>query len=699
MVPKITTGSSIRSSLEYDLASKNGEPGGEWIAGSLSGSAREMAKSAALFRQLRPDCKKAIWSVSLSLPPADGRQSAEKWAEITHSFLKKMGIDHTKYAWAAHRHDFKNDHIHIRLCRISADGALWNQEYSARRAIKACSELESEFELNKHSRTPAPKSRPSRAEIEISQRKGTPMSREKIQESVNKIIAEHPEGIDFQAFAGLLQAENIEVLLYAPGGILKGVSYSFDSLKWPGSKIGREYSVGLPERGVRYGSEAKIQAEKATVERAENDRARANDRAPAMVRNILKPRPKVDLDLDLAKTTNSIVRSDIGPVSKVMLLVGMAALRLSAAALEALLNFVRWLLKKLGFALQPAAPGSAQAATKLPFSPSFIDVESRFLPKPKPESAIENRAEEAAHELLKVVDSLEKNDPDLLPPGQGREELVAALVAEQSPFSFLPADDKTVDIQAPQEIKQDGLDLDELFPAPKTEFFRQLNGLIDDAMAALDRAVKAQQDAESAVNDAPKLEADEVIEAKLKLILAEQKLAARENEHYFQKAEAPKLLRFAFPSVESFSAKEIAAVDAAKAVLAGVQKAHPAEVPEHLNVAPLQARLGSIRAAEVALNEQKKLLVSMKEADVELFNVAKKRVDFFASQVKTLGHHPSTFNAQLALKSGEDAIISIAKKRIEIEETARREVQKALEASSQTLVPRNECGDDDAPGR
>lgn len=256
MVPKVTTGASIRSSLEYDLASKKGEQGGEWVAGSLVGTAREMAAQATIYRQLRPDCKKAIWSCSLSLPPADGRRSAENWAEITQSFFKKMDINPSKYAWAAHRHTHENDHIHIRLCRVGSDGVLWNQEHSARRAIKASAELEVEFDLNKHDRTPKPKDHPSRAEIEISnrkKRKGTTiMSREIIQDSVNKLLKNHPHGINFNDFQKLLAADGIDVQAYAPSGELKGVSYHCDSFKWPGSKIGRDYSAGLTARGVRY---------------------------------------------------------------------------------------------------------------------------------------------------------------------------------------------------------------------------------------------------------------------------------------------------------------------------------------------------------------------------------------------------------------------------------------------------------------
>jgi hypothetical protein len=198
VVPKITTSASIRNCFDYDLRSKNADdPPGEWVAGTVIGSAREMAKATALYRQLRPDCKKAIWSCSLSLPPADGRREASEWLEIAETFLEKMGVDIKTHAWAAHRHQHENDHIHLRLCRIGADGRLWNQEHSAKRAIKICAELEAEFDLATHDRTPSKKKRPTMAETQKFNRKGIPMSRTIIQNAVDQIIKDHPEGIDF----------------------------------------------------------------------------------------------------------------------------------------------------------------------------------------------------------------------------------------------------------------------------------------------------------------------------------------------------------------------------------------------------------------------------------------------------------------------------------------------------------------------
>lgn len=447
MAPKITTGASIRSCLEYDLASKDGEPAGEWICGSLVGSAREMARQASFFRALRPDCKKAIWSCSLSLPPADGRRTAENWAEITQSFFKKMGIEQSKYAWAAHRHTHQNDHIHIRLCRVGSDGVLWNQEHSARRAIKACAELEVEFDLNKHDRTPAPKTRPSRAEVEISKRKGTPMSREKIQDSVDEIIKNHPEGIYFHHLQKLLSDKNVGMYDYASGGVLKGVSYSCDGLKWPGSKIGREYSAGLAERGVRYqagaqvGEAEELQAPTATPTPAVPARDKYS-RAPGALRQILRDgnsanqimplgaRPaaswadKVVPTFDMEKFSGTVGDLDVGPLSKAMLLLGAATIGMGLEIIKAIIRMLQWLLAKLGFGLRPVSQntsGTEQHA--LGYEPYYLEADVR-------EVDVEKTAEQqAADVVLQIVAGLAH--PESLPQGEGREELIAELAKQK----------------------------------------------------------------------------------------------------------------------------------------------------------------------------------------------------------------------------------------------------------------------------
>lgn len=457
MVPKITTGSSIRSALDYDKASKNGEPEGEWIAGTLFGTPREMARQASVFRSLRPDCTKAIWSCSLSLPPADGRRSAENWEQIARSFLQKMGVDEKTHAWVAHRHTHENDHIHIRLCRVGGDGKLWNQEHSARRAIAACAALEVEFDLNTHDRTPAPKDRPSRAETEISSRKGIPMSRDLIQDSVNSILQAHPEGIDFADLQKLLVAKGIDIQPYAPGGVLKGVSYFCDSFKWPGSKIGREYSAGLTERGVRYSADSQQAQEPASsgihppasapLRGVSPDSADRYARAPAMLRpifrrtapanqlvpisaqaSIQRSGPDGATSFDMQKFTGRVGNSNLGPVSKAMLILGGAAVNLGVEALLALLNFVKKILAAFGIGIRPAPQNAAASdPVALGHEPYLLEGETKVLPESAPGQA---EIEKAAEKILATAEAISSGNPSSLPEvgdGTERAELVQAL--------------------------------------------------------------------------------------------------------------------------------------------------------------------------------------------------------------------------------------------------------------------------------
>jgi hypothetical protein len=428
VVPKISTsGASIRSALAYDQASKNGEPPGEWVAGTLIGTPREMAKHTAMYRQLRPDCKKAIWSCSLSLPPSDGRREAAEWGQIAEAFLQKMGVDRKTHAWAAHRHTHHNDHIHIRLCRISSSGTLWNQEHSAKRAIAACSELEDEFHLVTHDRTPAKKKRLTMAEEQIFNRKGIPMSRTTIQSAVDSIIADHPQGIEFAELQALLAARQIDIQAYAPGGVLKGVSYLHDSVKWPGSKIGSDYSAGLTSRGVRYGAEAPRQ-----------------DTPPAEQKKTIPPAQRAAEQVTYsvpAKTwtfdgKNAIESGSMSsPFSMVAAAVMELAAKLIALGIKMWRAILEWLGRKLGIAGLGMTSNEAARSVQIAPQSTVIDVPSRVVPDPQLLS-------QTAAEINAVGDAVENNNSSLLP--ESAQDLAeyfnthdSAEQVEADPFDFV----------------------------------------------------------------------------------------------------------------------------------------------------------------------------------------------------------------------------------------------------------------------
>jgi len=374
MVPKVTTGAGLRGALNYDFSTKDGAPRAEYIGGTLFGTAREMAAQAGALRALRPDCKKPVFRVSLSLPPTDGQLRADQWLSIVESFKREMGIPETA-AWCAVRHtDRDHDHIHFTLLRILPDGSLWNQEHSAKRAIEACQVIEQEFELSSHSRQKTGKARPSRAEIEISNRKGTEMSREHIQMAVDAYFSQLDNVVHSSDFEKDLKGVGIDVEFYAPKGQLKGVSYTYKGVRWPGSRIGRDYSAGLIERGLIFKADETEVDTKVGINTSESEPAGTLITTPGLT----LARPEA-----VARNVINHVPGQWSPLVAAVMAFNQLMLQFFAEGLQgiasALAKFVRSFLRLLGFKVAEPAPATVldtqetrQARVTVPMPQQFV---------------------------------------------------------------------------------------------------------------------------------------------------------------------------------------------------------------------------------------------------------------------------------------------------------------------------------------
>ncbi len=358
MIPKVTVGAGIRGALEYDFSSKGGEPRAEYIGGTLVGSPRQMSAQAAALRQLRPDCKKPILRISLSLPPNDGQLSAGQWLSVIDAFRREMSIPDDA-AWCAVRHtDRDHDHIHFTMLRILPDGQLWNQEHSAKRAIQACQAIEKEFQLSTHSREKTKKSRPSRAETEIQKRTGNIMSREHIQDIIDAIFAAYSGEVDFNDFKNDLAAAGITVEEYAPKGVFKGVSYTDkDGIRWPGSKIGRDYSAGLIERGMVYKSKDQSEADNSAPPSTPIVQPAAGDGI-----TLAQPAEVMQNVVDWMPGSASPLFGAVLALNQMLMHLTVQGARKIA---EAIARFVRSLLRHLGFEVADPQPSESQSSYRV----------------------------------------------------------------------------------------------------------------------------------------------------------------------------------------------------------------------------------------------------------------------------------------------------------------------------------------------
>lgn len=95
-----------------------------------------------------------VWHCSLSLKAEEGQLSPEKWAEIAHDFVDRMGFidpDGAKTSrWAAIHHGQSkagNDHIHIAVQLVREDGTKANVHRDKFRAQKVAGEIEKKHGL------------------------------------------------------------------------------------------------------------------------------------------------------------------------------------------------------------------------------------------------------------------------------------------------------------------------------------------------------------------------------------------------------------------------------------------------------------------------------------------------------------------------------------------------------------------------
>ena len=484
MLARVTTGSGLRGALQYDLsAAKNGEPRGQWVAGSMIGTSREMARQAAAFRALRPDCRKAILRVSLSAAPQDGFLTEKKWSEVATDFLTEMGIDPQQHAWVAIRHPDLNkfgqphDHIHLSVVRVSAAAQLWNQEFSAKRAIKATEILEEKHRLEAHAREPPDRRRPQKNEQEMKNRKGNiQMPREKITNAIDAVLAKHPEGLEFEAFKNEMDKRGVNLrAAVTQTGRLQGFSFEAEGIAFPGSKLGSDYGLsGLLQRGVRPPrDDAKLKPDTKAPKPVAADnvinprstqtaRAAQQPQASQIVAAAKKKEQQAEDQEEMADDGPSPktiaarqyrdqqhrrrmqLAQDKVTSSKFAKSLGLFAEAISHFTIEMICRFLEWLrdwlLQKLGVSVTQRVTSSPNGRRRVELQPDtdkIIEVEAKLIePQPAPLS-LDYRLGQAAEFVEQATRAANEKNFENLPGlgSEGRAELIAEL---QKPVPLEP---------------------------------------------------------------------------------------------------------------------------------------------------------------------------------------------------------------------------------------------------------------------
>lgn len=391
---------------------------GERVGGTLFGDERQMARQALPFLQMRPGIAAPIVHYSLSLSPEDGSKSLEQWGQMVDAFLTKMGFP-LHGAWVAFRHqDTDHEHVHIALVRSLGDGKLWDRQFSAKRAIAACAELEREFNLHVHDRRPKLRQRSTRGEQELQQRlqqEGKKLSKEHIRQAGAEALEKLGQGFSFEQLKQQLEAHGVSARLSSAKGKLQGISLEYQGVPVPGSAAGLSKSI-LVERGMTW--------------------AQAGQDAPLADEVAVHLVP----DVPVVSQAQALAEPVVDPAQEAFSSLASAVTALPAALIKLMVLIVNWLIGRA----EALAGRESGAYGRL--NDSFTLAGGVVAPDQFTDRDLAAR-QQLAGQFQQIEQALERREFDLLPETPHTQDFIDAEALSRAGAGQASAEAETVQAQ------------------------------------------------------------------------------------------------------------------------------------------------------------------------------------------------------------------------------------------------------------
>ncbi|MBD0851903.1 relaxase/mobilization nuclease domain-containing protein [Maribacter arenosus] len=204
------------------------------------GSAVEMTKEFNLVRQLRPRLGKAVYHVSLNLPP-DEKMNDKNFVSMGLDYLKGMGFDDNQYI--IYRHDDQShQHIHIVANRVKLSGELVSDSKDYERSERLVRKLEKKYGLSLlPDATLERRAALTQNEIEKTLRTGKAPTKSMLQHQLMEAL-NRSETIE--EFIYRMQSRDIRPKFNMSNttGKVSGISFNYEGVIYKGSSLGRQYS-------------------------------------------------------------------------------------------------------------------------------------------------------------------------------------------------------------------------------------------------------------------------------------------------------------------------------------------------------------------------------------------------------------------------------------------------------------------------
>ena len=428
---------------------------------------REIAAEFGALRKLKPNLGKAVAHLILSPGPEDRTLSKDEWKRALDLALAEHGAAEAPHAAYLHT-DTDHPHLHVFFSRITPAGRVISDSQSYQKNRSATKKITQELQVTPLPETPNPQAPGDRQATAYAsrraERRGTLDPSKMDVKAIRDALA---EARDRDHFMQLLAQMGIEAEFDRRGVAreiygwrlrrigaaewLKASTVAKD-LSWP--KIAHRFTETDSAKQVQADQ---LKAEGPTVAPTAVQPARDKyARAPGALRQILRDgdsanhqmvslgsRPaqwadKVVPTFDMHSLSGKVGDLSVGPLSKAMLLLGAASIGCCFEIIKAIIRMLQWLLAKLGFGLRPVSQdtsGTEQYA--LGYEPYHLEADVREVDEEK------SAEQQAADLVLQVAAGLD--DPESLPEGEGRAELIEALEREARQKENVAADVNPLD--------------------------------------------------------------------------------------------------------------------------------------------------------------------------------------------------------------------------------------------------------------
>lgn len=213
---KALGGRGFRGAVSYDAE----KAGAEFLDTNLEGTTpREWSRQVRVLRQANRRCERVLDHWSLSLDPRHGQLSHEQWRAAAVRWMRSMG--YSGCAYVLHRHtDEPQDHIHLAIVRVRADGSVVSDSNDFKRSHVAAAAAAKALGLhplparNDADAKPAPTDKAVRVSRRASARGTKPTAADALARDVRAVLA---QASDLDELLCGLRGRGIEVQLRRRG--------------------------------------------------------------------------------------------------------------------------------------------------------------------------------------------------------------------------------------------------------------------------------------------------------------------------------------------------------------------------------------------------------------------------------------------------------------------------------------------------